>query len=231
LSALPLVDGHLDLAENVTLFGRDFTAPIEEIRAREKRISRQATVSLPELERGGIAVVCATVTPGSLVADVGPDFEPRAALYSTPEEAEAQALRQIDLYEEWQRQGWVRILKSVTDLEHHLELWREDRTTGLVLLMEGADPIVHVKDLPAWWERGLRMIGLTYGDTAYGTGLPGGMRFQGGVVLPPLGSHSSIRWPGSGSSGTSRISPRTVSGKGSTVTFRGFARLMPTRER
>src|SRR4051812_13665825 len=55
---LPLVDGHLDLAENVTLFGRDLTRTVAHIRAREKRTSHQATVSLPELERGGIAVVC-----------------------------------------------------------------------------------------------------------------------------------------------------------------------------
>jgi membrane dipeptidase len=40
--------------------------------------------------------------------------------------------------------------------------------------MEGADPIVHVSDLPRWWQRGLRMIGLTYGDTQYGRGVAGG---------------------------------------------------------
>lgn len=158
----------------MTLFGRDLTTPVAQIRARENRTTRQATVSLPELERGGIAVVCATVTPGFLVADVGASFEPRSALYSTPEQAEAQALRQIDLYQAWHNQGRVRLLKSVTDLNHHLDLWRHDRTPGLVLLMEGADPIVHVQDLPRWWQRGLRMIGLTYGDTVYGTGVAAG---------------------------------------------------------
>src|SRR5579859_5556390 len=75
----PIVDGHLDLAENVTLFGRDLTLSVAEIRAVEKRTTRQATVSLPELERGGIAVVGATVTPGFLAADVGDSFEPRSA--------------------------------------------------------------------------------------------------------------------------------------------------------
>ena len=46
------------------------------------------------------AVAFATVTPGFLAADVGEDFEPRSAMYHTPEEAEAQALTQINLYEE-----------------------------------------------------------------------------------------------------------------------------------
>ena len=170
----PLVDSHLDLAENVTLFGRDLTLSVAETRARESRTTRQATVSLPELERGGIAVALATVTAGFLVEDVGEDSVPRSAIYSTPEEAEAQALAQIELYEGWEKQGRVRLLRSVGDLDLHLRLWREDRKPGLVMLMEGADPIVRVGDLPAWWQRGLRMIGLTYGDTTYGTGVAGG---------------------------------------------------------
>jgi len=119
LNSLLIVDSHLDLAENVTLFGRDLTLRASEIRAVEKRASKQATVSLPDLERGGVAVAFATVTPGFLAADVGPDFEPRSALYTTPEEAEAQALTQMALYEAWERQGRVRLLKSTLDLEHH----------------------------------------------------------------------------------------------------------------
>lgn len=174
LKDTPIVDGHLDLAENVTLFGRDLTKSVATIRAEERRSTRQATVSLPELERGGIAVAIATVTAGFLVADVGPDFQPRSALYSTPEEAEAQALAQIALYERWQSEGRVRLLMSVTDLEHHLHLWRNDGRPGLVLLMEGADPIVRVNDLTAWWRRGVRIIGLTFGDTRYGSGVAGG---------------------------------------------------------
>jgi membrane dipeptidase len=171
---LPIVDGHLDLAENVALFGRDLTLGVAEIRAAERRSTRQATVSLPELERGGIAVAVATVAEGFLTADVGSDFEPRSALYSTPEEAQAHALVQIALYQRWQSEGRVRLLGSASDLEHHLQLWRTDRRPGLVLLMEGADPIVRVDDLAAWWRRGVRMIGLTFGDTRYGSGVAGG---------------------------------------------------------
>jgi membrane dipeptidase len=171
---LPLVDAHLDLAENVTLFGRDLTLSVAELRRRENRTGRQATVTLPDLRRGGIAVACATVTPGFLVADVGEDFEPRSALYRTPEEAEAQALKQIALYEAWALQGQVRLIRSVNDLNDHLDLWRQDRTPGLVLLMESADPIARLGDLAQWRRRGLRMIGLTYGDTQYGAGVAGG---------------------------------------------------------
>jgi membrane dipeptidase len=174
VNALPIVDGHLDLAEAVTLFGRDVTQSVAALRAAEPRGIGEPTVSLPELERGGVAVVLATVTAGFLVADVGPAFEPRSALYSTPEEAEAQALKQIALYRRWEHEGRVRLLLSAADLEHHVELWRNDRRPGLVLLMEGADPIVRVGDLADWWRRGLRIVGVTFGDTRYGTGVAGG---------------------------------------------------------
>lgn len=185
---LPIVDSHLDLAENVTLFGRDLTLSVAEIRSIENRTTRQATVSLPELERGGIAVVFATVTPGFLAADVGEGFEPREAIYHTAEEAQAQALTQIALYEAWEHQKRVRLLKSVNDLEHHLQLWQHDRKPGLVMLMESADPIIRVRDLSRWWQRGLRMIGLTFGNTKYGIGVGGGsLAFrQGGLTSEGL---------------------------------------------
>jgi membrane dipeptidase len=125
------------------------------------------------------------VTPGFLTADVGEDFEPRSALYNTLEEAENQALTQIALYESWEKQGRIRLLKSVRDLDDHLHMWLRDRKPGLVLLMEGADPIVHVSDLPRWWQCGLRMIGLTYGDTQYGRGVAGGSTtFKKGGLTP-----------------------------------------------
>lgn len=171
---LPIVDGHLDLAENVTLFGRDSTFEVSSLRSLENRLTNQATVSLPKLRRGSVAVAFATVTPGFQLEDVGSDFQPRSALYHTAEEAEANALAQIDLYEHWEQQGRVRLIKSVNDLDNHLQLWQQDHKTGLVLLMERSDPIVKTADLPLWWRRGLRMIGLTFGDTRYGAGVAGG---------------------------------------------------------
>jgi membrane dipeptidase len=182
---LPIVDAHLDLAENVTLFGRDLTLSARELREIEHRSANQATATLPELERGNVAVAFATVTPGFLASDVGEDFKPTSALYRTSEEAEAQALKQIALYERWEREGRIRLLKSVRDLEDHLGLWQRDGKPGLVLLMESADPIVRASDLPKWWRRGLRIIGLTFGDTAYGAGVAGGSAvFKTGGLTP-----------------------------------------------
>lgn len=182
---MPIVDGHLDLAENVTLFGRDLTMPVASLRKLERRATGQATVALPEMQRGGIAVAIATVTPGFKLEDVAPGIVPPSAIYRSPEEAEGHALQQVALYEQWERDGRVRLLRSAGDLDSHLGLWADDRIPGLILLMEGADPIVDVRDLPKWWSRGLRMIGLTYGDTRYGRGVAGGSRnFRSGGLSP-----------------------------------------------
>jgi Zn-dependent dipeptidase, microsomal dipeptidase homolog len=177
---LPIVDSHLDLAENVTRAGRDLTVSVRSIRAQEQRTANQATVSLPELERGGIAIAFATVTAGLQPSA----YEVPSASTSSVHAAEAHALSQIDLYERWEQQGRVRIVKSVADLEHHLTLWQDDRKPGLVLLMEGAEPIVSPRDLPLWWRRGLRMIGLTWADTRYGKGVGTGSTVfrQGGLT-------------------------------------------------
>jgi hypothetical protein len=43
---LPLVDSHLDLAENVTLFGRDVTASVAEIRRDEAESQALAQIEL-----------------------------------------------------------------------------------------------------------------------------------------------------------------------------------------
>lgn len=173
-NAVPIVDSHLDLAENVTFCGRDLTLTALEIRALENRTDQQAMVSLPDLQRGGVAVVFGTIFAGTRAEDASPERALRPGVYSTPEEAAANALAQIELYETWEEQGRVRLIKSIADLDDHLCLWTDDRRPGVVLLMEGADPIAGVKDLPKWWRRGVRIIGLTFGDTKYGTGMRGG---------------------------------------------------------
>ena len=64
--------------------------------------------------------------------------------------------------------------------------------------MEGADPIVDVRDLPKWWARGLRMIGLTYGDTRYGSGVGAGSHGARSGGLTPAGEELIQEMAGEG---------------------------------
>jgi membrane dipeptidase len=170
-----IVDGHLDLAHNVIVDGRDYTASVSRTRQVERRTSRQATVSLPDMIRGDVGLAFATLfaePAGAGYSDQG---------YTTPREAERQALDQLDLYRRWDVEGRVRIVRSVADLDFHLAAWPSDPTVGLVILMEGADPIVRVADIDSWWDRGVRIIGPAWSATRYsgGTRAPGGLTAEG----------------------------------------------------
>ncbi len=169
----PVVDAHLDLAFNV-LRGRDYRLEVGQIRAAEHRSEEQCTVSLPELRRAHVAIAFATVMamPESWDATGIP-------IYKTVPSADGR--EQLGVYEEWHREGLVRIIRSQADLDNHLELWSRDSVLGLVLLMEGADPIDEPADLREWWRAGIRIIGPAWSKTRYagGTDRPGGLSEAG----------------------------------------------------
>jgi membrane dipeptidase len=60
--------------------------------------------------------------------------------------------------------------------------------------MEGADPMRTPDDVPWWFERGLRMIGLAWKRTRYagGTGAPGPLTLEGIVLVRALDEHGVI---------------------------------------
>ncbi len=177
-----IVDGHLDLAVNVAVKRRDYTCDVSTIRSAERRSEAQATVSLPDLDRGGVGLVLATL----FAEPDGAGYSRRG--YRTPAEAERQALDQLDLYRRWEDEERVRIIRTAGDLDAHQAVWPVDRRLGLVILMEGADPIVDVDDLDAWWDRGVRIVGPAWSGTRYsgGTGAPGGLTPEGRSLVTAM---------------------------------------------
>jgi membrane dipeptidase len=187
--SLLIVDAHLDLALNDVRQLIDHTRPIQELRRLEIRESQQVMTSIPEFARGNVALVFGTLFAEP--ADLG--FAAAAipkihSGYSTPEEAEAQALEQLAVYERWAAAGLIRLITSRAVLEDHLVRFAHDHVPGLLILMEGADPIKTVDDLEMWWARGVRAIGLTWGPTRYagGTGAPGGLTPAGRELLKAM---------------------------------------------
>ncbi|MFN3266573.1 MAG: dipeptidase [Deinococcales bacterium] len=175
-----MIDAHLDLAFSAQFYKRDLLNLMpNEIRAREIRDKLeygQCTVTLPAMRQAGVALAFATLFAEPAVQWTTPGVtNPHG--YSNPEEAHAQALAQLALYEDWEARKAVRIVKSRADLEHHLLLWQRDRKTGLVILMEGADPVRQPEELEYWFKRGVRILGTSWGRTRYagGTEMPGGL--------------------------------------------------------
>jgi len=174
--ALPLIDGHLDLAMNALLYERDLTRPLAEIRQREQGMDHDepgiATVSLPELKHANVRVVM-----GTLIARSRPWVKPqRRPLrhdidWPTPEMAEAMAFAQLTYYLRLQQAGAIRLVGNAADLD---VVWADPSAPlGVVLLMEGADPIVSPDDLPGWVDLGLRIIGLAhYSQSRFACGTP-----------------------------------------------------------
>lgn len=174
-----LFDGHLDMALNALDWEREQTWTVEHIRQREAGGAPDdrgiSSVSLPELKRGGTAVVVSTV-----IARAKPWVDPcRANIndcdWPTQPMAYAIAMGQLAYYRLLEEQGQLTIIESAAGLASHLRAWERDEAThvGVILTMEGADPIVEVDQVHAWHAAGLRTLMLAhFGQSHYAHGTP-----------------------------------------------------------
>jgi membrane dipeptidase len=191
-----VIDGHLDLAMNALLWNRDLRRTAHEIREQERAMAAKGraagTVAFPDLRRGEVAVSLATV-----IARVKPD-EDSEIDFRTHEIAYAQAQGQLAYYRELARQGELRLLTDRPSLDQHMTEWRADPAAtplGIILCMEGADPIVEPAQLDLWWNDGLRVVSLAhYGPSAYahGTGSTGGLTPSGRELLDRMAARGVV---------------------------------------
>ena len=180
-----IIDGHEDLAWNALTLGRDITRPLAEIRAAEGPAPAHgegtATVSLPTLRDAGVGVVLATIfaTPAG-------DSPVRQHGYTTAEEAYAQGQAQLAFYADLDARGEATLVRTARDLAGVLDGTRP--RPGLVLTLEGADPLRTPRDLPAFVAGGVRVVGPAWGATRYagGTGAPGGLTAEGVNLLAEM---------------------------------------------
>ena len=176
----PIIDAHLDLAFNAGL-GRDLTLPLEELRAADPVAGQTATVSFPELRASGVRAAFATLF--ALPAGAG---ELGGTGYRDHAGARRQALAQLEQYHRWEDAGHIRLLTRPADVREVLAA--PDGPPGLVLLMEGADPVRDADDLPFWVEAGVRVIGPAWGATRYagGTDAPGPLTAAGRELVAAM---------------------------------------------
>lgn len=184
------VDAHLDLAMNALNWNRDLslgaleTRQIERAEGMTEKGRCAGTVGFPDLRAGEIGLVFATVIARKNHGQ-NSDID-----YRTHEIAFAQAQGQLAYYQELERQGIIRLIRTIGDLRAWRAAWEADPARapfGFVLLMEGADPIVQPEQARLWWDDGLRMVGLAhYGPSAYafGTGSTGPLTEKGRALLP-----------------------------------------------
>lgn len=181
---MPLfLDAHQDIAWNMQQLGRDYRRSVPETRALEINHSNIATtgntlLGLPEYNQAGLAIVFGTLF--ALRFDPKNSNESHQG-YRSISEAHQQYASQMDFYQRYASENpdVFRLIATKTELHDHLAAWHEPNDTlkpvGLITLMEGAEGIASPDELPEWWSRGVRTIGLAWQGNQYcgGTGQPG----------------------------------------------------------
>ncbi|MEO7000934.1 MAG: membrane dipeptidase [Ktedonobacterales bacterium] len=185
-----IVDAHEDIGINATHHDRDVRRPVAETRARERaqaatqpdnlgamsaHMNDTVMIGLPELRRGGVGLVCATI-------------------FVTPQPQEqlvADAEAQLRYYQQIARDpDGPRLITTAADLDALTHDWQaaatpEERPVGFLLLMEGADPLTTPAALEEWYRQGLRIVGPAWMATRYagGTHAPGPLTDLGRELL------------------------------------------------
>jgi len=160
------IDGHLDLAY-LAVGGRDMRqADVDPARG---------CISLPSIRDAKVELAFGTIFTESGV--FGPDHPHGYPISEDLDAAESVGMAQMAVYEAWQKQGEISIVRGRADLDASTPLPK------ILILMEGADPVRSPDAVPSWFARGLRMVGLTWAT---------GSRYAGGNgdggPLKPLGA-------------------------------------------
>ncbi len=179
-----IVDAHEDIAYNALALGRDFRLSVHAKRTAEGDHPREgvATIGLPDALRGNVRVIFATVYAAPATSQV----KLPGKSYSTPEEAEAQAREQLAYYAMLTMEPRIALIATRADLDKVIH--SPEPRIGLVLLMEGADPIVEPRDAKDWFDSGVRVVGPAWHRTRYsgGTGEPGPLTELGRALMREL---------------------------------------------
>ncbi len=191
----PIIDAHLDLAWSALQWGRDLTQPLAAVRQCESHMTDhrgrgRGTVTLPEMRAGRIGVCLGTV-----LARAKPDVCPAAGFnrrdldFRTQTLAYAMAQGQLAYYRALEQQGHLRVIRTAEDLREHWDAWTaspDSEPLGVIVAMEGADPIVTPAQVKEWFNAGLRCVGMAHygqGIYAHGTGGEGPVTMAGRDLL------------------------------------------------
>lgn len=187
-----IFDAHLDMAWNATEWVRDLMLPVAKIREFEQHFDKiipgPCTVSWPELRRGGVGLMIATLLPRHHRKDKPLTFpQSREACYGM-------AHGQLAYYRAMIARGVLREIPDRATLDRHVAEWMQkgqdpastEVPLGFILSMEGSTPILYPEQIEDWYRAGLRLLGPAhYGPSPYcfGTGSVGGFNEDGKKLL------------------------------------------------
>ena len=162
---------------------RDLLQSVQTIRQVEAPMTGKGrgmgTVALPEMRAGRVFLSFATL----LARNTG---KPAAGIdYASLAQCHAAARGQLMYYRHLEAHGHMTMIETLSQLDAHIAAWQawekkpagRQPVLGMVLSMEGADPISTPGELAEWHALGLRLLGPAhYGTNRYsggtGTELP-----------------------------------------------------------
>jgi membrane dipeptidase len=192
-----ILDSHLDLSFSALQINRDLTQPAATVRVHDAINTIESfgtcTVTLPELRKGKVGLVCGTVMSR---LDKN-DKWTRTGMYN---QAQCYGVGRGHLayYQALEYAGYIRFVKTIADLDNTIAAWQDpapDTPLGLILAMESADPILDPDQVEQWYDLGLRMVSIShYGTSTYshGTGTEGGLLPAAKPLLEALGEAGII---------------------------------------
>src|SRR6476620_9889917 len=190
-----IVDAHLDLSMNAIEWNRDLTRPIEDIRAREAKLTDKpdrgkGTVSFSEMRRGGVGLCVATQIARYVASGSTLDG------WNSPDQAWAMTQAQLARYRAMEERGELVQIRDRAGLDRHVNQWtttplpgassQKPNAIGYILSLEGADSILTPAHLERSYAQGLRAMGPAHygpGRYAYGTNSTGDLGTHGRELL------------------------------------------------
>lgn len=213
-----IFDSHLDLAFDALQIKRDLREEVETIRSRDDEATVKnigtCTVTLPELRKGGVGIVCGTV-----MSRIDPTDNWTQTGMSSQTQCYGIGRGHAAYYEALERRGELSIIRSGSDLDAAVERWqaivrgggkphpegaqsamqtaeksasRPPARLGLIITMESADPIIDPDHVEEWHRTGLRMVGISHfgkNTYAHGTDTEGGLLPPAKPLLKALREH------------------------------------------
>ncbi len=198
-----ILDAHLDIAYNTIMWKRDFAQGVYKQRQREANTDIPQkegviTAALPEALLGRVGVVFGTLfTRPSTTAPNPADVK---IGYSTPREAYQSARNQFDVYQKLaDEHANITLIRTKAELESVLATWQDgiefaQHKLGIVISMEGGDPILEPSQFEEWYAMGVRAVGPAWKETRYtaGTGRPGPLTPLGRELLEVMADLNAI---------------------------------------
>ena len=186
-----IVDAHEDIAYNALRYNRNYASSALNIRRSERNSPNMhenglACLGHDEWLSGRIGIIFATLFSPPYSHYSGDSAK---MYYQNSDQAHKLAHNQLDYYLHMEEKDDFQIIRNLSELEFVITSWDETNNRkpviGLVLLMEGADPIRSPGEVEYWHKNGVRIIGPAWAGTNYcgGTGDPGPLTNLGEELL------------------------------------------------